>query len=82
WGEGSIGESTVRTWFRKFRSDNFDLEDKVGRRFLNELDADQLKALVEANRRTTAGELAEHLRVNTETIHTYLKRSTKAKELD
>uniref|UniRef100_A0A158PB47 TPR_REGION domain-containing protein n=1 Tax=Angiostrongylus cantonensis TaxID=6313 RepID=A0A158PB47_ANGCA len=42
WGEDSADEST---WFRKFRSGDFDLEDKQGDGRPNELDDDELKAL-------------------------------------
>ncbi|KAE9418653.1 hypothetical protein Angca_008837, partial [Angiostrongylus cantonensis] len=47
WGEGCIDESTVRTWFRKFRPGDLDLEGKEGRGRSNKLDDDELKPLVE-----------------------------------
>ncbi|KAE9417405.1 hypothetical protein Angca_009138, partial [Angiostrongylus cantonensis] len=43
WREGSAGESTVRTWFRKFRSVDFVLEDMEGHGRPNELGNDELK---------------------------------------
>ncbi|VDM54655.1 unnamed protein product [Angiostrongylus costaricensis] len=45
-----VGESTVRTCFRQYRSGDFDLEVKEGRVRPNGLDDDELKLLMEANR--------------------------------
>ncbi|VDM63848.1 unnamed protein product [Angiostrongylus costaricensis] len=57
WAKGSIGESILRTLFRKFRSGDFDLEDKGGCERPGELDND-LKALVEAHTRTLSPQFA------------------------
>ncbi|KAE9414884.1 hypothetical protein Angca_003542, partial [Angiostrongylus cantonensis] len=48
-------------WFRKFRSGDFHFADRKGRGRLSELDDDELRALMEANTRTTVRVLAEHL---------------------
>ncbi|KAE9415693.1 hypothetical protein Angca_009049, partial [Angiostrongylus cantonensis] len=74
WGEGSVDESTARTWFWKFRSDDFDLEVKERQGHPNELDDDEFKALVEANTRTTVRELAQKFGLSLETISTHLNR--------
>ncbi|KAE9417846.1 hypothetical protein Angca_006040, partial [Angiostrongylus cantonensis] len=47
WRESSVGESALRTWFREFRSGDFDLEDEEGCGRPDELDDNELKALVE-----------------------------------
>ncbi|KAE9415770.1 hypothetical protein Angca_007655, partial [Angiostrongylus cantonensis] len=47
WGEGRVGESTVRTRFRKLRPGSFHLQDKEGRGRSNEPDDDELKELDE-----------------------------------
>lgn len=71
WSEGSVGESTIRAWFRKFLSGDFDLEDKDSRGCPSELNDDELKELVEADPRTVVRVLAEQLGINTGTISTY-----------
>ena len=40
YGEGTTGESTVRTWFVRFKSGDKDVEDKEGRGRPSELDDD------------------------------------------
>ncbi|VDM61345.1 unnamed protein product [Angiostrongylus costaricensis] len=42
----------MRTWFQKFKSGDFNLEDKERRGRPSELDDDELKAVVETNTRT------------------------------
>ncbi|KAE9413822.1 hypothetical protein Angca_003712, partial [Angiostrongylus cantonensis] len=79
WDKGSGGESTVRTWFGKFRSGDSVLEVKKNHECSNELDEDELKALVGPNMRTTARELAEQLGSSTGRIITYMNRTEKAK---
>ncbi|VDM64566.1 unnamed protein product [Angiostrongylus costaricensis] len=48
WDDGSVGTLTMRTWYRKFRSCDFELEYKEGRGRPKDFDDDELKALVEA----------------------------------
>ena len=55
---------------------------KEGRRSLNELEDEELKATVEANTQTTARELAEQLGASKETISTHFNRVGKTKRLD
>uniref|UniRef100_A0A0K0DBW5 HTH_48 domain-containing protein n=1 Tax=Angiostrongylus cantonensis TaxID=6313 RepID=A0A0K0DBW5_ANGCA len=55
WCKGSIGESTVRTWY---------FEDKGGCGHPNEHDDGELKVVVERNTQTTVRELAEQLGIS------------------
>ncbi|KAE9415042.1 hypothetical protein Angca_008251, partial [Angiostrongylus cantonensis] len=55
----------------KFRSGDFDLEDKEGGGRSSALDDDELKGAVEANTWTTVRELAEHLDMCTGTMFTH-----------
>lgn len=82
WGEGSISESTVQRWFKKFREGDFSLEDKEGRGRSSSLDDDALRALVEENPKTTVRELAGKLEVSKSTIDDHLKAIGKVKKLD
>ncbi|CAK9831326.1 Histone-lysine N-methyltransferase SETMAR [Anthophora retusa] len=52
-GEDTVNERTVQRWFKKFRSGDESLEDEDGRGRPSLVDNDQLKALVEADPRTT-----------------------------
>ncbi|KAE9421286.1 hypothetical protein Angca_004936, partial [Angiostrongylus cantonensis] len=81
-GEGRVGESTVRTWLRKFRSGDFDLEDKEGHGQPNEHDDDELKALVETNTQKAVREIAEQLDVGRGKISTHFNYIGKAEKLD
>ncbi|VDM60917.1 unnamed protein product [Angiostrongylus costaricensis] len=45
WGESNAGVSAVQTWFRKFQSGDFDLEDEEGRGCPNELNDDEFDCL-------------------------------------
>ncbi|KAE9420734.1 hypothetical protein Angca_008050, partial [Angiostrongylus cantonensis] len=47
WWKGSVGKSTVLTWFRKFPSGDFAFQDNDGSRRPNQLDDNELKALLE-----------------------------------
>ncbi|KAE9414496.1 hypothetical protein Angca_003610, partial [Angiostrongylus cantonensis] len=60
-GEGSVGESTMRTWFWKSPFADFSLEYKEGCGRPSEFDGEELKALVEAITRRTVRELVEQL---------------------
>ncbi|KAE9412629.1 hypothetical protein Angca_010180, partial [Angiostrongylus cantonensis] len=71
-GDGRVGDSTVRTWFQKFRSYDFDLRLKERRGCSSEFEDDKLKALVEVNKSTSVRGLAEQLGVSREAISTHL----------
>ncbi|KAE9412439.1 hypothetical protein Angca_010190, partial [Angiostrongylus cantonensis] len=47
WAEGSVGELTLQICFRKFRSGDFNLEDKKGRGRSTEHDDGELNTSVE-----------------------------------
>lgn len=81
WGQGSVGESTVRTWFRKSKTGDFDFEDKEGRGRSSEVGNNVLKTLVEEKLHRTIRELAEELGVSKATISDHLKQTGKSKKL-
>lgn len=81
-GPDTVHERTVQLWFKKFRSGDESLEDKEGRGRPSAIDNDQLKALVEADPRTTIRELAEELGVTHPTVLDHLKQLGKTKKLD
>ena len=81
-GPGTTTERTAQWWFKKFRGGDESLGDdkRCGRP--SDVDNDQLRALVEANPRTTVRELASELDVTYTTISNHLKEIGRTKELD
>jgi len=69
YGEGAVAERTVRKWFARFKTGDFNLEDqeRPDRSFTT--DEDQIKILIENNPRYTTRKLAEMLNVSKFTIH-------------
>ena len=72
YGEGTIGESTVRTWFARFKSGDKDVEDKEGRGRPSELDDDALLEAVEQDESYTTRKLGEEFGVDHSTIVRHL----------
>ncbi|EYB95176.1 hypothetical protein Y032_0163g3505 [Ancylostoma ceylanicum] len=67
-GMDSPSERTVRCWFAKFCSGDFDLEDKPGRGRMMSLDDQALRAAVETKPDTTTRMLAAGLGVHYATV--------------
>ena len=49
YGEGALKERHCRNWFDKFRSGNFSLKDEERSGRPNEVDDDQIKAIIESS---------------------------------
>lgn len=81
-GKDSANERTVRRWFEKFRNGDVSLENEARGRPESLVDDDQLKALVEAQPRTTVQELAKDLNVSIATVSRHLNSIGKVKKLD
>ncbi|EYB89746.1 hypothetical protein Y032_0228g2876 [Ancylostoma ceylanicum] len=71
-GTDSPSERTVRCWFAKFSSGDFDLEDKPGRGRRMSLDDQALRAAVETKPDTTTRTLAAGLAVHYATVSKHL----------
>ncbi|XP_053980666.1 histone-lysine N-methyltransferase SETMAR-like [Hylaeus volcanicus] len=73
YGEGSVAESTVRKWFARFKSGNFDLMDRErsGRPLV--ADNDLIRTLVENNPRQTTRDIAEVAHISHTTVVNCLK---------
>ena len=82
WGEGTVNECTVQRWFKKFRNGSICLEDEEGRGRPTVVDKDHLRALVEADPRTTVRELSQELGVSKTSISNHLLEIGKTKKLD
>ena len=69
-------------WFRKFRSGDFSLKDEPRSGRPNELDDDQIKALIELDRHVTEREKGEKLNIAKSTVHYHIKSLGLVKKLD
>jgi len=81
-GKDVANERTVRRWFEKFRSGDFDLENEPRGRPETKVDNDELKVVVEADTSQTTRELAARFDVTIPTILNHLKQINKVKKLD
>ncbi|CAG9136399.1 unnamed protein product [Plutella xylostella] len=79
YGDGVAKENTVRFWFQRFRSGNFDLQNKPRGRPETKVDNEELKAIVEADPSQTTSELAAGSGVSDKTILIHLKQIGKVK---
>lgn len=81
-GKDTANERTVQRWFAKFRSGDMSLENEERGRPGPVIDNDDLKALIEADKRKTVRELAGDLNVSIGTISEHLKEIGEVKKLD
>ena len=81
-GPGTITVRTAQWWFKKFRGGDESLEDDERSGRPSDVDNDQLRALVEANPRTTVRQLASELDVTYTTISNHLREIGKTKKID
>ena len=81
-GDGTTNERMLQRWFKKFQEGDETLKDDDGRGRKPAIENENLKALVEANPRTTVRELAEELGVTIGTISNHLRDIGKSKKLD
>ncbi|CAG9130688.1 unnamed protein product [Plutella xylostella] len=79
YGDGVAKENTVRFWFQRFRSGNFDLQNKPHGRPETKVDNE---AIVEADPSQTTSELAAGSGVSDKTILIHLKQIGKVKKLE
>ena len=81
-GPETTTEHTAQWWFKKFCGSDERLEDDERSGWPSDVDNDQLRALVEANPRTTVRELASELDVTYTTISKHFREIGKTKKLD
>ncbi|GFY32719.1 mariner Mos1 transposase [Trichonephila clavipes] len=82
YGEGVLTVRQCQNWFAKFRSGNFDVEDAPRSGKPVEADKDAIKALVDANRRITTGEIGLRLNLSNSTVYDHLKGLGLSSKLD
>ena len=82
-GPGTANEYRVQQWFRKFCNENESLEDEEHNSgWPSEVDNNQLRTIIEADRLTTTQEVAQELIINHFVVVRDLKHIGKVKKLD
>ena len=79
YGAGSANERTVRFWFQRFRSGNFDLHNEPRGWPDTQVNNEELKAIVEADPSQTTSKLASAFGVSDKTIIIHLRQIGKVK---
>ena len=82
YGANTTNQRTTSYWFARFRSGNFDLKNEPRGRPKTLVDADELKAIVEADDTQSTAELAAVFDVSIKTILVNLRQIGKVKKLD
>ena len=77
YGEYALSETTCRGWFRRFKSGDFDTEDKERAGRPGKFEDEELKILLEEYPYQTQGELARSLNVASSTVSRHLKAKRK-----
>ena len=72
-GDHALSETTCRDWFRRFKNNNFGVEDKERSGAPKKFENKELEALLDQNSYQTLDELAESLRVDHTTVLKCLK---------
>ncbi|KAJ0182513.1 hypothetical protein K1T71_001882 [Dendrolimus kikuchii] len=80
--QNSLGKNTVRFWFQRFRSGNFDLQNKPRGWPETKVDNAELKAIVKADPSQTTSEIAAGCGVSDKTVLIHLKQIGKVKKLE
>lgn len=71
----TVKENTVRFWFQRFRSGNFDLQNKPRGRPETRVNNEELKVIVEADPSQTTSELAAGFGVSDKTVLIHLEQT-------
>lgn len=72
YGNNATSVQTVRSWFKKFRAGNFNLEDEESCGRPSTTNTDLIIAMVEENPRYTLREVADSLKIPRTTVHNHL----------
>lgn len=74
YGEEALKERQCQNWFIKFRSGDFSLKDKQRSGRPNQVDDNQIKAIIQLDRHKTEREIGEMLNVPKSTVHDHMNR--------
>ena len=82
YGEDALKDRQCRNCFDKFRSGGFSLKDEERSGRPNEVDDDQIKAIIESDRHVTVREIEEMFKIPKSTINRHIQRLGLVKKLD
>ena len=82
YGEEALKDIHGQNWFDKSRSRDFLLEDEQHSGRSNEVDDDQIKAIIESDRHVTVREIEKMLKITKSAIDHHIKRLGLVKKLD
>ena len=74
YGEEALEDRQCRNWYDKFRSGDFSLKDEQRSGRPNEVDDDQIKAIIESDHHVTVREIKEMLKIPKSTIDRHIQR--------
>ena len=75
YGEEALKDRKCRNWFDKFRSGDFSLIDEQCSGRPNEVNDDQIKAIIESDRHVTVREIEQMLKIRKSTIDRHIQHS-------
>ena len=82
YGEKALKDRQCRNWFDKFRSGDFLLKDVQRSGRPNEVDDDQIKAIIESDHHISVREIEEMLKMPKSTIDRHIQRLGLVKNFD
>ena len=82
YGEEALKDRQCRNWFDKFHSGDFSLKDEQHSGRPNEVDDDQIKAIIALDRQVTVREIEEMLKIPKSRINRHIQRLGLVKKLD
>ena len=82
YGEGALKDRQCRNWFDKFCFGDFSLKDEQCSGRPNEVDDDQIKAIIESDRHVTVREIKEMLKIPKSTIDRHIQGLGLVKKLN
>ena len=82
YGKEALRNRQYRNWFDKFRSGDFSLKDEQRSGRPNEVDDDQIKAIIESVRHVNVREIGEMLKIPKSTIDRHIQRLGLVTKLD
>ena len=76
YGDEALKDRQCQNWFDKFRSGDFSLKDEQRSDRPNEVDDDQIKAIIESHRHVTKQGIEEMLKIPTSTIDCHINTAS------
>nr|XP_003708364.1 PREDICTED: histone-lysine N-methyltransferase SETMAR-like [Megachile rotundata] len=74
YGEGAVAERTVRKWFARFKTGDFELEDQKRSGRPSTTDKNVIKSIIEDNPRFTLRQLADMMNKSKSSIHEHVTK--------